>query len=67
MNAKDGGDRPTLIVKVGKENIKGFRVQINGPSELVDAKHCGLKQLSCGARVYIQTRASVLVDEQEVR
>ncbi len=65
-NAKDGGHRPTLTCKTYKENHKGFRVEILGPSTLLDALHCDRKQLSCGARVWIETNSPVLVDGQPV-
>lgn len=66
MNAKDGGSRPTLTVKTYKKNHKGSRVEIKGPSVLLDAAMCGLRQLSCGARVWLETHAEVLVDGRRV-
>ena len=55
-NGKDGGNRPVLTVKTYKSNTKCHRVQINGPSELVYSPD---KPLSCGAKVWIETRADV--------
>lgn len=62
MNARDGGHRPTLTCKTYKNNYRGFKVEILGPSTLIDAEHCERKQLSCGARVWIETEAPVKVD-----
>lgn len=62
QNLKHGRADPVLTVKVGKENHYGHDVQIDGPSRLVNAEMCGRKPLSCGARVYIETRAPVKVD-----
>jgi len=64
-NLKHGKDDPVLTMKVGKENIYGSDVEILGPSRLVYAEKCGLKPLSCGARVYIETKALVKVDGTE--
>jgi hypothetical protein len=61
-NLKHDAHKPTLTVKAGKANHYGFRVIIDGPSVLVDAVECGLKTLSCGARVFIETRSKVTVD-----
>jgi hypothetical protein len=61
-NIKHGDHKPTLTVKVGKENHYGKRVIIDGPSVLVDAVECGLRPLNCGARVFIETRSKVTVD-----
>lgn len=60
MNAKDGGNRPVYTVKNGANTRYCREVQINGPSKLV---YNG-RQLSCGARCWIETDASVtLIDE----
>jgi hypothetical protein len=66
MNAKDGGSRPTLTCKTYKKNWKGFKVEIDGPSVLMDADHCDRKQLNCGARVWIETTAPVRVDGEAI-
>ena len=62
MNARDGGDRPTVTCKTYKRNYRGTKVEIEGPSTVIDAVLNGRKQLACGARVYIETRAPVRVD-----
>ncbi len=56
-NNRDGGDRPIITVKTYKENIYGHKVNINGPSSVVYPK----KPLKCGARVWIETEAEVVV------
>lgn len=61
-NLKHGTNKPTLTCKVGKENLKGFVIQIHGPSTLLDAGACGLRPLSCGARIWIETNAAVRID-----
>lgn len=63
LNAKDGGDRPTITVKDYKRNRKGRSAVIHGPSTVIDSAACGVKPLSCGARVWIETEADVSVTE----
>ena len=58
-NLKDGGERPVLTMKTGKTNTYGHRVTINGPSQVVYSPD---KPLSCGARVWIETRAEVDIE-----
>lgn len=59
-NAKDGGDRPVYTIKRDGQTRYAREVQIDGPSRLV---YSG-KQLSCGARAWIETDAELtLVDE----
>ena len=58
-NAKDGGKRPVLTVKNYQTNRKAHRVRIDGPSELVYQPD---NPLSCGARVWIETKATVCVE-----
>lgn len=60
MNAKDGKDRPVYTIKTGSKTRYGREVLIDGPSKMV---YNG-KQLSCGARAWIETDAEItLVDE----
>lgn len=58
-NAKIGEDiLPVYTVKTGSGPARyGYGVKINGPSELVDPRV--RKQLSCGARAWIETEAEV--------
>ena len=55
-NAKDGGSRPVMTVKTYKENVVCDEVHIDGPSTLVYRPD---RPLSCGARVWIETKAPV--------
>ena len=64
MNAKDGGNRPVYTVKRGGATRYAREVIINGPSKMV---YDG-RQLSCGARAWIETEAPViLIDEMSWR
>ena len=59
-NAKDGGSRPVYTIKRGGKTSYAREVEILGPSRLV---YNG-RQLSCGARAWIETDASLtLIDE----
>lgn len=59
-NAKDGGNRPVYTVKVGGQTRYGREVEILGPSRMV---YDG-RQLSCGARAWIETDAEInIIDE----
>jgi hypothetical protein len=57
MNAKDGGNRPIYTIKDGKRTIYARGVRWNGPSELVPQG----RQLSCGARAWIETEAELIL------
>ncbi len=54
---KEGLDIPALTVQTSKGSIPARNVKINGPSELIQSLN---KPLSCGARVWILTRAEVV-------
>lgn len=58
-NAK-GADLPVLTVKTYKENIKCNSVVVHGPSTVVYSPD---KPLSCGAKVWIETEAEVVVHD----
>ena len=63
-NKKHGTNEPVITVKTYKENIKGDTVQINGASTVVyKPEH----PLSCGAKVWIETKAEVRVYHMESR
>lgn len=64
-NLKGKEHQPALAVRVGKEVLYGNEIYIDGPSRLVDAEQCGMRPLSCGARVYIETKAKVTVTEND--
>jgi len=60
-NAKNPDDlKPVVTVKTSRNNTKGFGVTINGPSKLVYSPD---KPLACGAKVWIETREQVIVDD----
>ena len=57
-NAKEGTDLPCITVKTYKSNEYGHEVFINGPSRVVSRPDT---PLSCGAKVWIETRSDVEV------
>lgn len=60
-NNKNPGDlKPVVTVKTYKENIKCNEVHIAGPSTVVYSPN---KPLPCGAKVWIETEAEVIVTE----
>ena len=60
MNAKDGKNRPVYTIKTSGKTRYAREVLIDGPSKMV---YNG-KQLSCGARAWIETESEItLVDE----
>lgn len=54
-NVKDGGNRPVVIVQTSEGSLTAHEVNIHGSSKLISSK----PQLSCGARVWIETTARV--------
>ena len=58
-----GANDPPISVKTYKANHKGFDVRIDGPSRLVYSPD---KPLSCGARLWIETEADVVMDGKPV-
>ena len=64
-NAKNPDDlKPPVTVKTSKSNVKGFGVTIDGPSKLVYSPY---KPLACGAKVWIETREKVTVDNEVIK
>lgn len=57
-NEKHGTDEPVITVKTYKSNEYGHDVRILGESRVVYSPD---KPLSCGARVWIETDAPVVV------
>ena len=55
-NRKTGERKPVLTVKTSKSNDYAHEVVINGPSKVIYSPD---KPLSCGARVWIETRSDV--------
>jgi hypothetical protein len=60
MNAKDGKTRPVYTIKDKGKTLYARSIIIKGPCELVYNRG----QLSCGARVWIETDSDIeLIDE----
>lgn len=55
---KDGGNRPVITVKTYNDNQYGHAVEILGPSKVIYSPD---KPLSCGAKVWIETTAEVII------
>lgn len=62
-NRKGSGwrEEPPLTVKTYKDNHKAYSVEILGPSKVVYQPD---KPLSCGATVWVETEATVLLDSE---
>ena len=58
-NAKNGENNPIFTVKQGGKNTYAFNVKVKGEMELVYSPD---KPLSCGAKVWIETRGNIEVD-----
>jgi hypothetical protein len=58
-NAKTGLREPVITVKQGRNNTYGHSVQILGPSTMIYSPD---KPLSCGAKVWIETDALVVIN-----
>jgi len=56
-NAK-GADLPIFTVKTYKGNVKTNKLRVDGPCELVYSPD---KPLDCGAKVWIETKAPVVI------
>jgi hypothetical protein len=61
-NKREGRDDPPLTVKVGRTNTYCRGVELLGPSRVV---YSPCRPLSCGARVWIETTAPVLLEGVE--
>ena len=57
-NMKDGGNRAVITVKTYKSNTYAHEVEIKGDSKVVYRPD---KPLSCGAKVWIETKGEVEV------
>jgi hypothetical protein len=58
-NKKHDRQDPPITVKHGRKNTYCSSVEIHGPSKVV---YSPCKPLSCGARLWIETTAPVVVD-----
>lgn len=56
QNLKAGEQAPPIRIKTSKQNIACHKVEILGPSRVVYSPE---KPLSCGARLWIETRSEV--------
>jgi hypothetical protein len=57
-NRKSGENNPVLTVKTYKDNRYAHEVDVKGPSRIVYSPD---KPLSCGAHVWIETEAEVII------
>ena len=57
-NKKHNLNEPVITVKTSKSNNYAHEVEIQGPSKVVYSPD---KPLSCGAKVWIETHAEVLL------
>ena len=57
-NKKNGEHNPPLTCKTHKQNVYGYRVKFTGFAEVVYQPD---KPLSCGATVWIETDAPIIV------
>jgi hypothetical protein len=58
-NAKLNQRQPVITIKQGKTNTYAHNVEILGPSTLVYSPD---KPLACGAKVWIETNAEIVID-----
>ena len=58
-NAKNGENNPIFTIKQGGSNTYAFNVKVKGEMELVYSPD---KPLSCGAKVWIETKGNIEVD-----
>ena len=59
-NAKSGERNPIFTIKQGGKNTYATRVKVVGEMELVYSPD---KPLSCGAKVWIETRGDIVLDK----
>jgi len=62
-NAKYGENNPVFTIKQGGKNTYAFNVKVKGEMELVYSPD---KPLSCGAKVWIETRGDIKVDNKKM-
>ena len=58
-NAKNGENNPIFTIKQGGKNTYAHNVKVKGEMELVYSPD---KPLSCGAKVWIETKGDIEVD-----
>ena len=62
-NAKSGDRNPVFTIKQGGKNTYATRVKVVGEMELVYSPD---KPLSCGAKVWIETRGDITLDNTKM-
>ena len=62
-NAKYGENNPVFTIKQGGKNTYAYNVKVVGEMELVYSPD---KPLSCGAKVWIETRGDIQLDGKQV-
>jgi len=60
-NAKNDDKKPVITIKSGKHNTYAYKITIKGDSDVIYSPN---KPLSCGAKVWIETKAKVELDGQ---
>lgn len=55
QNRKSGADEPAITIQTSRGSVKARRVNIQGPCTFIQSA----KPLSCGARLWVETRAAV--------
>ena len=63
-NAKNGENNPIFTIKSKGKNTYAHRVKVVGEMELVYSPH---KPLSCGAKVWIETKGDIVVTNDTTR
>ena len=62
-NAKNGENNPIFTIKQGGSNTYAHNVKVKGEMELVYSPD---KPLSCGAKVWIETRCEIELDDKKI-
>ena len=62
-NNKNGTDNPVITVKTFNSNTYAKEVEILGKSKVIYSPD---KPLSCGAKVWIETKAKVVLDNNTI-
>ena len=62
-NAKNGENNPIFSIKLRRKNTYAHNVKVHGDMELVYSPD---KPLSCGAKVWIETRGDIELDGKKI-
>ena len=62
-NLKNNTQEPVITVKTSKSNTYAHEVDIKGPTKVIYQPN---KPLSCGAKVWIETKAKVVIDNKTI-